>query len=109
MADLKRQMQEDRALRDAARALLDADVAHLRNGLASKSIGERVLDNIGEGAKDVFESAADAADNHKGALAALIGAIVLWFARNPIMSLFFDDEEDDQARPREREQDQARS
>lgn len=94
MADLKRRMHEDRALRDAAKALVEADVAHLRNGLQSKSIGERVLGNIGEGAKDVFESAADVADNHKGALAALIGAIMLWFARNPILSLFFDDEEE---------------
>lgn len=93
MADLKRRMYEDRALRDAAKALVEADVAHLRNGLQSKSIGERVLGNIGEGAKDVFESAADVADNHKGALAALIGAIMLWFARNPILSLFLDDEE----------------
>ncbi len=88
-------MKEDRALRDAARALVRGDIAHLKGDISDKGIGERVLENIGEGAKDVFESAAEVADNHKGALAALIGAIALWFARNPILSLFSEDDVED--------------
>jgi len=87
-------MVEDRSLRDAARALVEGDIAHLRTDLSAKGIGERVIGTMGEGATDVFERATEAADNHRGVLAALIGAVVLWFARNPIMDLFADDETD---------------
>ena len=97
MRDLERRMKEDRALRDAAKALVGADYAHLKADLTGKSFGERVLDNIGEGAMDVLESAADAAENHRGALAALIGAVILWFARTPIMELFSDGDDSDGA------------
>ena len=93
MSKLKRQMLEDRALRDAARALIEGDVAHLRSDLSAKGIGERVIGSVGEGATDVFERATEAADNHRGVLAALIGAVVLWFARNPILELFSDEED----------------
>lgn len=88
MTDLKRQMVEDRALRDAARALVSADIAHVRNLLSGKSLTERMMGRVGDGARDALEHAADAADNHRGAIAVLIGAIVLWFARNPLMALF---------------------
>ncbi|WP_427968334.1 hypothetical protein [Altererythrobacter sp.] len=94
MSDLRQQMREDRAIRNSARALLEADVAQLRQDFTSKSLGERVLGNIGEGAKDVLERAGDTADNNRGVLAALLGAVVLWFARNPILSLFAADEEE---------------
>ena len=95
MSDLERRMIEDRAIRDAAKALVHADYAHLRADFAGKGIGERMLDNVGEGARDVFERAADAAETHRGVLAALIGAVFVWFARNPIMSLFVAEEGDD--------------
>lgn len=98
MSDLKRRMLEDRALRDAARALFTADVAHTRNLLSTKSLSQRVLGRVGDGAKDVLEQAADTADNHRGTIAVLLGALVLWFARNPIMALIdnkFGDADDD--------------
>ncbi len=95
MNHLESRMKEDKALRDAARALVQADIAHLKSDISDKGIGERMLDNISEGAKDVFESAAETADNHRGTLAALIGAVALWFARNPIMSLFSQEDGED--------------
>lgn len=89
----KRQLNEDRALRDAARALVDADVAHLKQDLSGKSLGERLVSGVGDGAKAVFQTAGDAANNNRGVLAALIGAIVIWFARNPIGELLVDQDE----------------
>lgn len=92
--DLEMQLREDRALRDAALALLKADVSHVHAELTSRGIGARIADRIGEGAVDVFEEAVEVAENHRGALATLIAAVVLWFARHPIMSLFDDDDEE---------------
>jgi len=92
MSDAATRLSEDRALRDASLALVKADIAHLRNSLADRSLSERFVDRVSEGAVDVFEEAMDVADNHRGALATLIAAIFVWFARNPIMALFADDE-----------------
>lgn len=88
-----RRLKEDRALRDAALALLKADVAHLRADLSGKSMGERFMDRISEGAVDVFDEAVGVANNNRGVLATLIAAVLVWFARNPIMALFADDDE----------------
>ena len=93
MSDLKRQMVEDRTVRDAAKALLDADVAHVKNTFSGPSLAERAATNLNDGARDVFDKASAAADDHKCILAALIGAVVIWFARNPILSLFEDTED----------------
>ena len=93
---LERQMLEDRALRNAARALVQADVEHLKADLKGKSIGSRVADRMTEGAVDVFEEAVEVAEDNKGVLATLIAAVVLWFTRNPIMSLFDDRELDEE-------------
>jgi len=100
--ELERQLREDRMLRDAARALVEADVANLRASLAGRSISSRILDRIGDGAADVLDEAVAAAENNKGVIATLIAAIMLWFARHPIMDLFTDDEPSDEDRSAER-------
>ena len=92
-AALEKQLLEDRAMRDAARAVFKADVAQVRASLAERSIPSRIVDRIGEGAADVLDEAIEAADSHKGVVATLIAAIVLWFARNPILDLFRSDED----------------
>lgn len=90
-SDLALKLREDRLLRNAALAVLKADVANLRADLAGKGVSERIVDRINEGAVDVFEEAVELADNNRGVLAALIGAVLLWFARNPIIALFTDE------------------
>lgn len=91
MRDLDRKLTEDRAMRDAARTLVTADIANLRADLAGKGFGVRIVDRIHEGAADLFEEAVELADSNRGVLAALVGAVLLWFARNPIIALFTDD------------------
>lgn len=92
---IARQLRADRAVRDAARALVDADVAHFRADLGGKDIKTRMLDRVTEGAVDVLEEAVDVAQSNRAALITLLAAIGLWFARNPIMALFSDTDEDD--------------
>jgi len=87
---IEHNMREDRLLRDAARALVDADIANLRADIAARSIPTRIMDRIGEGAADVLDEAVAVADDNKGAIATLVAAIALWFARHPIMDLFSD-------------------
>lgn len=104
--DLK--LKEDRALRNAARALVAADLANLRADLAGKGFGERIVDRINEGAVDLFDEAVQLADSNRGALAALFGAILLWFARNPIIAFFTDDDDiDDDVETNDEEPDAA--
>lgn len=74
----------DRNLRDAARALVEADIANLRADLAVRGIGGRAVDRLTEGASEVYEEAMEIAADNKGVVAAIIGALLLWFAREPL-------------------------
>ena len=91
----REQVREDRHLRDAARALVEADIENLRADLRVKGIGERALDRITQGASDVYEEAVEVAADNKGALAAIVAALVLWFARHPILETLFGEDDAD--------------
>ena len=101
----RERMLEDRYLRDSARALVEADVEHVKTNLARKGLAARTFDTVKGGAIDLYEEAVDAAEDNKGALAALIAAVVVWFARNPLLDLFGlgegDDASEDEVEPAE--------
>jgi hypothetical protein len=82
---LAHQLAEDRALRDAALALFKADLRFIRNDLDQRGIGERVADRLGDSAKEFVDDAVDYAGDHKSIVTAAIAAVVLWFARAPIL------------------------
>lgn len=82
---LRDRMIADRRLRDSARALLAADIEFMKGDLARKGLSERAGDRIRQGALDVYDEAFEVAADNKGALAALIAAVLLWFARHPIL------------------------
>lgn len=86
MNDMER-MEADRSLRDAARALLSDDMARIRRGMNERSIPARALDRTTEGAADLLEELSNVASQHKGLVAAVIGAFTLWLARNPLLDL----------------------
>ena len=92
MSNPRGQVIEDRRLRDASRAVLDADWAHLRADYAAKGIGERAIARISAGASDVYDEARDVAADNKGALAAIVAALALWFARHPILDAVLGDD-----------------
>ena len=95
-ADLHIQLIEDRAMRDASKGLVKADIANVKADMKGRSIGSRLSHRASDGAAEVFEEASAVAQDNKGVLAVLIAAISLWFARNPILSLFTDDDDDDE-------------
>jgi hypothetical protein len=100
---IEKTMLEDRMLRDAARALVDADMANLRANYAARGIGARIKERVSEGAADALEEAVAVADENKGVVATLLAAVVLWLARHPIINLIgelADDEEREHLRNR---------
>lgn len=97
--DLERQLREDRSRRDEALASVKADIDGLKADYAEKSIKERATDKLMTRATSIREEAVEVASEHRGPLIALLAALVLWFARHPIMSLFgvrHDDEDADE-------------
>ena len=87
-------MREDRHIRDAARALVEADIKNLRADLSARSIGERAVDRLAVGASEVYEEAIEVAADNKGALMAIVAALGLWFARHPILDAVLGEPED---------------
>lgn len=93
MTRLPERFIEDRVLRNAARRVLTEDVARIRDSLGEEGIASRVSSGVGSsistrfrnGARDVLAQARAQAGDHKGVFALLMGAIILWFARGPIL------------------------
>lgn len=93
MTDRKNQMLQDRYLRDSARALVDADIENVKSSLSIKSVGSRAVDRAKHTAQDMYDEAVDVAEHNKGTIIAIVAAMLVWFARNPILSfLGFNDD-----------------
>jgi hypothetical protein len=83
---------EDRAVRDAARAVLAADIELLRASLAEQGIASRVSSGVSStisgrlrtGAQDVFAEVKAQAGERKGLIALLVAAVILWFSRSAL-------------------------
>lgn len=84
MTAIDLQLAEDRALRDAAKRLFDADVTFIREDLTQRSAGGRVVDRATDAALDTADDALNAAREHKTVLLVITAGIVAWFARGPI-------------------------
>ncbi|WP_296716723.1 hypothetical protein [Erythrobacter sp.] len=104
MTSLPSRFVEDRALRDAARAVIEEDISRIRASLGQQGVASRVSSSVGSsisgrvraGASDVLEQAKQQASDHRGVLAVLIGAIMLWLMRGPLLALMDGEEEDAQ-------------
>lgn len=95
MSDRLTRMRQDRHLRNSAKALVEADIEHLKNSLSRKSLTDRAVDRLAGGASEVYDEAMDVAADNKGALAAILAALLMWFARNPILDALFGGESDE--------------
>ena len=99
-ATTKQQLIEDRALRDAARQVIDADIAFIKGDLAQRSLGDRLKDRAEDGAIEAAEYADDHPDKMRIAAVATAG-VAVWLLRDQIAdalaALFrgFSDEEDE--------------
>ena len=85
MSKLADRYHEDKLLRDAALSVVKSDIEHLRENFSAKRAATRISSRIGLGAAEVLETAKEQAEDHRGIIAALIGAILLWFGRHPIL------------------------
>ena len=101
MSALERRLSEDRALRDAALGLFKADLALVREDLKVQGVGSRVAARVGDATMDMLDEAVDYAEDNKGKVSAALAAVVLWFARGPIIDavagLLGDDPEPEEA------------
>jgi hypothetical protein len=101
MIPLETRLAEDRKLRDAALEVFSTDLRFIREDLKAKGVGERIADRIGSSAMDLVDEAVDYAEANTGRVAAALAAVVLWFARTPLINglsrIFgFDDEDEEQ-------------
>jgi hypothetical protein len=83
---LDTRLAEDRQLRDAALEVFSTDLRFIRDDLRAKGVGERIADRIGSSAMDVIDEAVDYAEANTGRVAAVAAAVVLWFARTPLLN-----------------------
>ncbi|MEO9463092.1 MAG: hypothetical protein ABJ242_10180 [Marinomonas sp.] len=92
MSNLKKQLALDKALRDEARALIDADIAHAKTLVAPDNMRERTVPLASEKAQSLLSGTRASALDNKGTIAAVAGAAIsagiLWIVREPLMELF---------------------
>ncbi|MFC4255631.1 hypothetical protein GRI97_17905 [Altererythrobacter xixiisoli] len=98
---------EAKALRDAARKLVESDVELIRIGVSERSVTERAFGRVYDGVADAAEGARDICGSPVK-IALIAGGIgALWFARKPIIGaiegLFSSDRE--QGEPAEHSED----
>jgi len=74
-----------RDARDSARAALTGRYLKLREGLAEKGIGARLVDDAKGKAKAAANEAVEIAKENKGIVAATLGALVVWALRKPLL------------------------
>ena len=90
MTRLERRMEEDRALRDAARRLFRKEFGHVRGEMNPTALGERLGDDLGRRVDAASDGAIEFSERHGGKIAATGGALAagigLWLARKPILA-----------------------
>ncbi len=88
MNDLKDKLQEDRAMRDAAKQLVSNDISNLRGDLQEKGLASRFATRMKEGAEGVFEESTSFVKQNPrqvGSSAALgLGLLLAWIFRKPL-------------------------
>jgi hypothetical protein len=101
VSPLEVRLAEDRKLRDAALEVFSTDLRFIKQDLRARSVGKRITDRIGDSAMEIVDEAVDYAEANRGYVAAAMAAIVLWFARAPLLNglsrIFgFEDDETEQ-------------
>ena len=81
---LDQQLERDRALRNAAWGVVSEDVNWLQADLEHRGVGGRVVDKVGEKAKDLAGQSLDTAKRNKLAVGTLAAGVVIWLARKPL-------------------------
>ena len=92
------QLQADKAMRDAARRLVEADLSFVKRDVEDRSLVQRAKDEARETSVHVARSAKNYAGTHPWVVGGGILAILLILLRNPLLDLLIgllDDRDDD--------------
>ena len=88
MSPALRRLLEDRAMRDAARAVVERQVAYLKDEAQQGALATRALQAGADYAGTMAEGALDLAAEHRGKLGAgaglLVAGLAAWFFRDAI-------------------------
>lgn len=84
MNPAEQQMVQDRATRDAARAVFDTRLARVRAALAARSVPQRIKAEAVDRAVGGIDQAVAVAKDNRVIVAGTALALVGWFARRPL-------------------------
>ena len=90
MSGFEARLAEDKALRDAALRLFKSDLELIRGDLGERGLSARAKDRVAGAALEILDDAVDYAETNRGWVAAGAAAVVLWFARKPILGWLAD-------------------
>lgn len=79
---------EARGLRNEAWALVRSDIAELREGLNGRAIANRLKDRATSEVVEAIDQAREVASENKAVVAGTVLALVGWFLREPIATVF---------------------
>lgn len=87
MNEAERRLSEDRTTRRTARGLFDKRLAQFRADYEARGIGGRIKAKAVDEGQKALDQALDVASESKGVIAGTLAALLVWFFRNPILSL----------------------
>lgn len=87
MTPSEQRLIEDRATRDAARAVFDTRLARVRTALAERSVGKRLTADAVDRTKAATAEAASIAKENSWVIIATAATLVGWLARRPLLRL----------------------
>lgn len=102
MAPMKHRLLQDRAMRDAARQVVDGDLSFIKIDVKQKGVASRVAETGGDYARSFADEAIGLASNNRaivgGGIAIALAGIAAWAFRDPIIEVidgFLEGSEDD--------------
>lgn len=97
MSNIEERLADYRNLRDSSKKVLMDDIEHARTTFSAKGLTNRYLGGVAEGAKDVYEVAKVHTVDNRGIIAIVLGALALWFGREPLLAVMAEEIEADEA------------
>lgn len=91
MSKIENRLEDYRSLRDSSKKVLMADIEHARSTYSAKGLTSRYLGGVIEGGKDVYEVAKVHTVDNRGIIAIVLGALALWFGREPLLAAMAED------------------
>lgn len=86
MSNIEQRLADYRHLRESSKKVLMDDIEHARTTFSTKGLANRYLGGVAQGAKDVYEVAKVHTVDNRGVIAIVLGALALWFGREPLLA-----------------------